>query len=74
MPLHVPCSLDAVLSLLEGCFTQPTFQVFRALVVGFLGRVGEHTVTGMLLAAWLGGVWHHSRATRLLRAQQVVSR
>jgi hypothetical protein len=62
MPLHVPASLDALLSLLRGEFTQPTFQTFRALVVGFVSRVGEHTVTGMLIAARLGGVWHHSRA------------
>jgi hypothetical protein len=61
MPLHVPASLDALLSLLRGCFTQPTFQTFRALVVGFVSRVGEHTVTGMLIGARLGGVWHHSR-------------
>ena len=61
MPLHVPASLDALLSLLSGAFTQPTFQTFRALVIGFLSRVGEHTVTGMLLGARLGGVWHHSR-------------
>jgi DDE superfamily endonuclease len=62
MPLHVPASLDALLSLLRGAFTQPTFQTFRALVVGFVSRVGEHTVTGMLIGARLGGVWHHSRA------------
>lgn len=62
MPLHVPASLDCLLSLLCGCFTQPTFQTFRALAVGFLSRVGERTVTGMLVAARLGGVWHHSRA------------
>jgi hypothetical protein len=62
MPLHVPGSLDALLSLVRGCFTQPTFQTFRALVVGFVSRVGEHTVTGMLIGARLGGMWHHSRA------------
>jgi hypothetical protein len=62
MPLHVPASLDGLLSLLRGAFTQPTFQTFRALAVGFLSRVGEHTVTGMLIGARLGGVWHHSRA------------
>jgi len=62
MPLHVPGSLDALLSLLAPCFTQPTFQTFRALVCGFVGRIGDHTVTGMLVAARLGGVWHHSRA------------
>jgi hypothetical protein len=62
MPLHVPASLDGLLSLLRGAFTQPTFETFRALVVGFVSRVGEHTVTGMLIGARLGGVWHHSRA------------
>lgn len=62
MPLHVPRSLDGLLSLFRGDFTQPTFQTFCALVVGFLGRVGERTVTGMLVGARLGGVWHHSRA------------
>jgi hypothetical protein len=62
MPLHVPGSLDGLLSLVRGCFTQPTFQTFRALAMGFLSRVGDHTVTGMLVAARLGGVWHHSRA------------
>lgn len=61
MPLHVPGSLDGLLSLLEPCFSQPTFQTFRALVVGFVGRVGEHTVTGMWQAARLAGRVHHSR-------------
>ncbi|HET9118065.1 MAG TPA: transposase [Pseudonocardiaceae bacterium] len=61
MPLHVPGSLDGLLSLLEPCFSQPTFQTFRALVRGFIGRVGEHTVTGMWQAARLAGRVHHSR-------------
>ena len=55
MPLHVPGSLDGLLYLLEPCFSQPAFQSFRALVVGFVGRVGEHTVTGMWQAARLAG-------------------
>jgi DDE superfamily endonuclease len=49
------------LSLLAPCFSQPTFQTFRALVCGFVGRVGEHTVTGMWQAARLAGRVHHSR-------------
>ena len=32
------------------------------LVAGFLGRVRDCTVTGMLQAAGLAGEWHHSRA------------
>jgi hypothetical protein len=62
MPLHVPGSLDRLLSLLEPCFSQPGFQTFRALVAGFIGRVGEHTITGMWQAARLAGRVHHSRA------------
>jgi hypothetical protein len=59
---QVPSSLAAVLSLLRGCFSQPTFETFSMLVVGFTGRVRDCTVTGMLQAAGLAGVWHHSRA------------
>jgi DDE superfamily endonuclease len=59
---QVPSSLDDLLSLLRPCFTQPTFQTFSMLVVGFLGRVRDCTVTGMLQAAGLAGEWHHSRA------------
>ncbi|MCA1698466.1 MAG: transposase [Actinobacteria bacterium] len=51
-----------MLSLLGPCFTQPTFQTFSMLVVGFVGRIRDCTVTGMLQAAGLAGVWHHSRA------------
>lgn len=55
-------SLAALFSLCRGCFTRPTYETFCALCVGFIARVGEHTVTGMLLAARLEGSWHHSRA------------
>lgn len=60
MPV-VPCSLVAILSLLSPAFTAPTFETFCALVVGFVGRVGEHTVCGMWQAARLAGRLHHSR-------------
>jgi hypothetical protein len=60
MPV-VPCSLITILSLLSPAFTAPTFQTFCALVVGFVGRVGEHTVCGMWQAARLAGRLHHSR-------------
>jgi hypothetical protein len=59
---QVPSSLAALLSLLRGCFSQPTFETFSMLLVGFTGRVRDCTVTGMLQAAGLAGVWHHSRA------------
>lgn len=59
---QVPTSLAGLLSLLGPCFSQPTFQTFSMLLVGSVARVRECTVTGMLQAAGLAGVWHHSRA------------
>ncbi|MGH8301578.1 MAG: IS701 family transposase [Steroidobacteraceae bacterium] len=59
---QVPNSLSGLLSLLAPCFTQPTFQTFSLLLVGFIARIRENTVCGMLQAAGLAGVWHHSRA------------
>ena len=61
MPV-VPASLDALLFLFRDGFSAPTFATFRMLVVGFLCRVGEHSVCGMLQAVRLERVWHHSRA------------
>ncbi len=61
MPV-LPSSLSAIASLLRPVFTAPTFQIFEALLAGFTGRVGEHTVTGMWQAARLAGRLHHSRA------------
>ncbi len=58
----MPSSLAGLLSLLAPCFTQPTFQTFSMLLVGFVGRIRDCTVTGMLQAAGLAGSWHHSRA------------
>lgn len=60
MPVF-PGSLAALLSLLRGAFTAPTFDTFCSLVYGFIARVGEHTVTGMWQAARLAGRLHHSR-------------
>lgn len=62
MPPVLPDSLARLLSLLRGGFTAPTFDTFCWLVHGFIGRVGEHTITGVWQAARLGGVLHHSRA------------
>jgi len=64
MLLHVPASLDELLSLLAGVYSQPTFQTFRALVVGQISQTGVRTVTGMLVASRLSGVWHHCRCHR----------
>ena len=59
---QVPSSLAGLLFLCRSAFTQPSFQTFSMLVVGFVGRVRDCTVTGMLQGAGLAGVWHHSRA------------
>ena len=60
----VPASLDALLSLFSYCFTQPTFQTFRAMVVGQISQTSLRTVCGMLAGCRLSGVWHHARAHR----------
>jgi hypothetical protein len=57
----LPSSLSSILSLLRPAFTAPSFEIFQALVAGFFGRVGEHTVCGMWQAARLAGRLHHSR-------------
>ena len=59
---QVPSSLAGLLSLLAPCFSQPTYRTFCMLTVGFIARIRDNTVTGMLQAAGLAGVWHHSRA------------
>lgn len=61
MPV-LPSSLIAILSLLAPAFSAPGFENFCSLVHGFLGRVGEHTITGIWQAARLAGRLHHSRA------------
>ena len=60
----VPSSLDALLLLFGSCFTGPSFQTFRVLVVGQVSQTGLRTVTGMLVGSRLSGVWHHCRAHR----------
>ena len=59
---QLPNSLAGLMSLLAPCFTQPTFRTFCMLSVGFIARIRDNTVTGMLQGAGLAGVWHHSRA------------
>lgn len=64
MPLCVPSSLNELLFLFRECFTAPSYETFRVLTVGFLTRVGVHTVTGTLIASRASFTWHHSRAHR----------
>jgi hypothetical protein len=58
----VPASLLAVLELVRGSFTTPTFRTFAALVAGLIAQTGRSTVTGMLSGAALTRLWSHDRA------------
>ena len=64
MLAHVPASLDELLVLFRSCFTQPTFQTFRALVCGQIAQTRLRCVTGMLVGTRLSEVWHHARVHR----------
>jgi GAF domain-containing protein len=45
----LPISLRRLLDAFAGCFTTPTFEVFRAMVVGLVAQTGQRTVCGMLI-------------------------
>lgn len=62
--LTVPDGLPEVLEALRGAFTAPTFATFKDLAAGMLGAVGEHSVTGMWIAAGLAGRAHWARGHR----------
>jgi len=62
--LCLPSSLNELLLLFAPCFTKPTLQVFRALVVGQIAQTRLRCVTGMLVGARLSGIWHHARTHR----------
>jgi hypothetical protein len=62
--LCVPSSLNELLLLFAPCFTKPTFQSFRAMVVGQIAQTRLRCVTGMLTGARLSEIWHHARAHR----------
>ncbi|MGW7003409.1 IS701 family transposase [Streptomyces sp. NPDC054933] len=57
----VPASLLAVLELVRGNFTTPTFRMFAALVTGLIAQTGRCTVTGMLTGAGSTRAWSHDR-------------
>ena len=62
--LCIPSSLNELLLLFAPCFTQPTFNTFRALVAGQISQTSLRCVTGMLVGARLSTVWHHARCHR----------
>jgi hypothetical protein len=58
----LPVSLRELLQVFRPCFTAPTFRTFSVLLAGLIAAPVRRTVCGMLVAAGLAGVWHHSRA------------
>ncbi len=58
----LPASWSGLLTVFRCCFTAPTFAAFAALVSGMVAAPTRRTVSGMLIAAGLSRVWHHSRA------------
>ncbi len=66
--LCLPVSLQELLLLFAPCFSRPTFQTFRAMVVGQISQTQRRTVCGMLVGARLSGVIHHARAHRFFSA------
>jgi hypothetical protein len=64
--LCVPSSLEELLLLFAPCFSRPTFETFRAMVVGQISQTSLRTVCGMLVGSRLSGVWHHARAHRFV--------
>jgi len=58
----LPASLSGLVWVFRGCFTGPSFATFAGLVAGMVAQPGRRTVTGMLQAAGVAGVWHHGRA------------
>lgn len=54
---NVPASLLAVLELVRGNFTAPTFRTFGALVTSLIAQTGRCTVTRMLTGAGLTRTW-----------------
>lgn len=61
---NLPVSFERVRSPLRQCFTAPTNRVFLVLFCGFVTAVGDHTVTGMLVASGYSTTWSHHRGHR----------
>jgi len=62
--MTVPDAMAQVVEAVRGAFTAPTFETFRLLVDGMLRATGEHTVTGVWVAAGMAGRRHWARAHR----------
>jgi hypothetical protein len=66
--LTVPASLAELLAVFRPHLTAPSYRTFGQLTCGLISAGGRRTVTGMLVGAGLGRLWHHGRAHRLFAA------
>ena len=60
-------SFAALLVPFSDCFTSPSFDSFCRLMVGWVLRLGRHTVTGVVQAAEAMGQKHHTSFHRFFR-------
>jgi SRSO17 transposase len=60
----LPDAMTQVVEAVRGAFTAPSFTTFTELLDGMLRATGEHTVTGMWIAAGLAGRRHWARGHR----------
>ena len=65
----IPASLQALLWNFNGCFTQPGFVNFVALVTGWIACPGRHSISRVIQAvSCVAGEKHHSSFYRFLSA------
>jgi len=62
--LTLPDAMTQVVEAVRGAFTAPSFTTFTELLDGILRATGEHTVTGMWIAAGLAERRHWARGHR----------
>jgi len=68
----IPPSFVPFLAMFQECFGKPTYVNFVNLLVGWIVRLGRRTVTGLICAANLEGVKHHTTYHRFFRAAKWV--
>lgn len=68
----IPPSFVPFLAMFQECFGKRTYVNFVSLLVGWIVRLGRRTVTGLICAANLEGVKHHTTYHRFFRAAKWV--